>query len=57
LFAVAGVVAVGGLCLCVWGVYQYLAASLGGAAAALVTGAAALVTAGVILWIGQRLSR
>lgn len=57
LAAVAGLIALGGLGLCLWGIYQYLTASLGNAAAALVTGVASVVVAGGILWIGQRISR
>lgn len=57
LFALAGLLAAGGLCLCLWGLYQYLAVSLGGTAAALLTGATTVVIAGGLLWIGQRMSR
>lgn len=57
LFALAGLLAAGGLCLCLWGLYQYLAVSLGGTAAALLTGVTTVVIAGGLLWIGQRMSR
>ena len=57
LFAVAGLLAVAGLCLCLWGIYQYLAVSLGAVSAALLTGIASLAVAGGVLWIGQRISR
>jgi high-affinity Fe2+/Pb2+ permease len=57
LFALAGLLAAGGLCLCFWGLYQYLAVSLGGTAAALLTGVTTVVIAGGLLWIGQRMSR
>jgi hypothetical protein len=57
LFAAAGVFVVAGFGLCLWGVYLYLAAQVGGAGAALLTGAATLITAGILLWIGQRISR
>ena len=57
LFALAALLAAGGLCLCLWGLYQYLAVSLGGTAAALLTGVTTVVIAGGLLWIGQRMSR
>jgi hypothetical protein len=57
LFALAGLLAAVGLCLCLWGLYQYLAVSLGGTAAALLTGVTTVVIAGGLLWIGQRMSR
>ena len=57
LFALAGLLAAGGLCLCLWGLYQYLAVSLGGSAAALLTGVTTVAIAGGLLWIGQRMSR
>jgi len=57
LFALGGLLAAGGLCLCLWGLYQYLAVSLGGTAAALLTGVTTVVIAGGLLWIGQRMSR
>jgi len=57
LFAVAGLIAAAGLGFCLWGIYQYLAASLGAAPAALLTGVASLAVAGGLLWIGQRISR
>jgi hypothetical protein len=57
LFALAGLLAAGGLCLCLWGLYQYLAVSLGGTAAALLTGVTTVAIAGGLLWIGQRMSR
>jgi hypothetical protein len=57
LFALAGLLAAAGLCLCLWGLYQYLAVSLGGTAAAFLTGVTTIVIAGGVLWIGQRISR
>jgi len=57
LFALAGLLTAGGLCLCLWGLYQYLAVSVGGVAAALLTGVTTVVIAGGLLWIGQRISR
>jgi len=57
LFAVAGVVATVGLCLCLWGVYLYLAVTLSGALAALLTGLTGLLMAGGMVWAGQRISQ
>ena len=57
LFAVAGLAVVAGLCLCLWGLYQYLAFSYGGVTAAVSIGVVSIVVAGGILWIAQRINR
>ena len=54
--ALAGLLALGGVGLCLWGLYGHLAAAAGPANAALLTGAAALLAAGAGLWIATRLS-
>jgi hypothetical protein len=57
LVAVGGLLGAAGLCLCLWGLYQYLAISYGGVAAALSMGLASLLVGGGVLWIAQRISR
>ncbi|MEW5756785.1 MAG: phage holin family protein [Pseudomonadota bacterium] len=55
--AVAGLVAVIGLCFCLWAVYQALAAMVGPATAAMIVGLLMLSLAGLIAWIAMRLAR
>jgi len=57
LFVAAGLIGVMGLCLCLWGLYQYLALSYGGVTAAVSIGVVSVFLAGGILWIAQRTSR
>jgi hypothetical protein len=57
LFAAAGLIGAVGLCLCLWGLYQYLALSYGGVTAAVSIGVVSLLLAGGILWIAQRISQ
>lgn len=51
------VLAAVGLGLCLWALYQYLAAAMDPASATLVTGLVSLLTAGVLAWVVQRLTR
>jgi hypothetical protein len=57
LFAAAGLLGVVGLCLCLWGLYQYLAFSYGGVTAAVSIGIVSILVAGAILWVAQRINR
>lgn len=54
LVALAGLLALAGAALCLWALYQYLAAPLNPAAAALLTGVIALAAAGGVAWIAAR---
>ena|GEM_PF-4626731 len=54
---VMGLLVAGGLGLCLWAGYQYMAGQLGHIEAALLAGAASLLLAGVFAWLAIRLSR
>ncbi|HXH64188.1 MAG TPA: hypothetical protein VNH42_01610 [Mariprofundaceae bacterium] len=54
---VMGLLVAGGLGLCLWAGYQYMAGQLGHIEAALLAGAAALLLAGGFAWLAIRLSR
>jgi hypothetical protein len=54
---IATLIALGGLGLCMWATYQWLAASVGPTGAAALIGVISLIVAGVMAWITIRLSR
>lgn len=57
LVGLAVLLAVAGVALCLWAVYQYLAVPLGPSTAALLTGVITLALAGIFAWIAGRASR
>jgi protein-S-isoprenylcysteine O-methyltransferase Ste14 len=57
LIALAFAFALGGLALCLWSAYLYLATLLSPPQAALVTGLLTLVVAGGLLWTALRTNR
>jgi len=54
---VMGLLVAGGLGLCLWAAYQYMAGQLGHIEAALLAGAASLLLGGGFAWLAIRLSR
>lgn len=54
---VMGLLIAGGLGVCLWAGYQYMAGQLGDIEAALLSGAAALLLAGGFAWLAMRLAR
>ncbi len=57
LAAAASVLAVIGMGLLLWALYQYLETVLSPASTALVTGVATLIAAGVLAWTAHRITR
>lgn len=54
LIGLAGLLAAAGIALCLWALYQYLAAPLDPPTAALLTGLITLAVAGGVTWIAGR---
>lgn len=54
---VMGLLVAGGLGLCLWASYQYMAGQLGHIEAALLAGVASLLLGGGFAWLAIRLSR
>ena len=57
LVAVAALLALASVGLCIFGAYQYLTTVVDPAAAALITGGTTLLFSLVILWVGIQLGR
>lgn len=56
LIALAGGLAAVGVALCLWALYQYVAAELGMPLASLLVGLAALLVSGLFIWAARKLT-
>jgi hypothetical protein len=55
--AVAAILLLAGICLCLWALFQWLIVVVGMPGAALLVGASFLIIAGGLIWLATRLSR